>query len=172
MYASVLAANPASVAQIPLYVLIIGITASFFLFGMVFGLTRSERKGRQVLDEHARLVAAIESIPRGVAIMDDKGEIILTNYELSRILRVQPVKWTLEMLDDEFEGFFPFKESYTKVLAGKRSLSSTDVIFREIKMDVYMAPIFAEPEGIVGVLLFLWEVETERGMRKLRKAEA
>jgi len=141
--------------QIPIYVFILGMGASFLLFGMVFGLTRAEKKATEADIEHSRLLSAIESIPFGLAITDTEGTIVLSNYGLSEVLIDVGGVWSLQKIDEKFKGEFSVSDSYRKVLAEKRSLAWKRVDFGSKKLDIYMAPIFSEKEGILGVLILI-----------------
>lgn len=139
----------------PTYIFIIGIAASFVLFGMVFALGRAEKKSIEVDIEHARLKASVETIPFGIVITDTNENIILYNRGLSEVLIEAGADWTLKKLNDELKDGFSIMESYKKVLAERRSLAWKRVDYYGKKLDVYMAPIFAEKEGLLGVLIMV-----------------
>lgn len=142
----------------PLYIFMTGIIASFLLFGMVFGLTRSERKAAEADIEHSRLIAAIETLPLGVVITDKEGQVVSHNHGLSEVLIEAGAQWTLEKLDEELKNGISIMEAYQKVMSQKRSLSWKRVMYSGKKLEVYMAPIFSEKEGYLGVLILIRDV--------------
>ncbi|HKB88020.1 MAG TPA: hypothetical protein VKC53_00015 [Patescibacteria group bacterium] len=142
----------------PIYIFIIGISASFLLFGMVFALTRAERKTVEADIEHSRLLSAIESIPFGLVITDLNENIILSNHGLSQVLIEAGATWTLKKLDEVLGADFPTIDSYKKVIAERRGLAWKRVVYSGKKLDIYMAPIFSEKEGILGVLILIRDI--------------
>jgi len=141
--------------SIPLYIFIVGISASFLLFGMVFALTRAERKSVEADIEHSRLLSAVESIPFGLVITDIEGNIILSNHGLGEVLIEAGANWTLKKLTEELGTEFSILDSYKKVLAERRGLAWKRVLYSGKKLDIYMAPIFSEKEGLLGVLILI-----------------
>lgn len=142
----------------PIYIFIVGISASFLLFGMVFALSRAERKSVEADIEHARLISAVESIPFGLAITDTQGNLVLSNKALSEVLIEAGVTWTLKKLDDELAGEFSVIESYRKVISEKRGVSWKRVEHSGKKLDFFMAPILSGEDGVLGVLILIRDV--------------
>lgn len=144
--------------QIPIYVFIIGIAASFLLFGMVFALGRGTAKASELEEEHSRLVSAIESVPIGLIITDLKGAIVLTNYEITRIFGEQKGEWTLPKIEEKLASVYSLRESYNEVLAKHRTIDEKDISLDSRRLNIYMTPIFSEKKGILGVLIVIRDV--------------
>jgi PAS domain-containing protein len=126
---------------------------------MVFGLSRSEKKAGELEEEHARLVSAIESVPIGLLITDTRGNIVLANYELTRILgNPEGGAWTLAKIDAQLGSVYSVMGTYNEVLLKKRTQTKNQVLFDSRHLDIYMAPIFSEPQGILGVLILVRDV--------------
>jgi PAS domain-containing protein len=141
--------------QTPLYIFIIGIIASFLLFGMVFALSRAEKKSGELDIEHSRLVSAIESIPVGILITDTLGNIVMLNYGVSEVLSEVGEEWTLKSLDERLKDSFPLMEMYNEVLKNKRTSKWKRVAYGSKKLDIFLSPIFSEEKGLLGVLILL-----------------
>jgi len=144
--------------QIPLYIFIIGITASFLLFGMVYALGRSARKDVELEEEHSRLVAAIESVPIAMVITDLKANIVLSNYEVTRILGETEGPWTLAKIEEKLASVYSIRSSYNEVLSNHRTLEEKEIEFESRHLNIYMAPVFSEKQGILGVLILIRDV--------------
>lgn len=145
--------------QIPLYVFIIGVTASFFLFGMVFFLTRAQLKSQELDIERARLLAAIDIIPIGIAITDINGNIVLSNFGLSEVLGEVGVTWTLQSMNDRLSVAIDLVDSYKTALEERRTVSWKKVNFEGRKLDIYLSPIYSsEEKGVFGVLICITDV--------------
>ncbi len=141
--------------QIPLYILMVGLLASFLLFGMVFGLSRAEKKATKADAEHWRLFAAIQSMPLGVVITDTQGNIVTSNDAFSKLFINNSEQWTLEKISMALEEIFPVMESYQRVLDERRSVPWTIIVVNERKLELSMTPIFSEKVGLLGVLILL-----------------
>ena len=143
--------------QIPLYVFTVGIFASFFLFCIVFGLSRAEKKATEADAEHWRFISAIESMPLGLAMTDITGEVILSNYQLSKILGEPTGQWTLKELDKRLKGAFSVTHSQASILENRQSLSWEKITVGNKEIKIYMAPVFSEMKGLLGILILLQE---------------
>lgn len=144
--------------EIPVYVFIIGITASFLLFGMVFALGRGEKKAAEALEEHARLLSAIESVPIGLIITDLKGNIILSNYELTHILgNPEGEKWSINDIEEKLGNVYSIRKAYNDVLMNRGTLNQKDVTFESRHLNIFLTPISSE-KGIIGVLILIRDV--------------
>ncbi len=145
--------------QIPLYVFIVGITASFLLFGMVFFLTRAQAKSQELDIERARLLAAIEIIPIGIAITDVNGNIVQSNFGLSEVLGEVGVTWTLQRMNERLSSALPLMDSYKTALEERRTVSWKKINFEGRKLDVHLIPIYSSQEkGVFGVLICITDV--------------
>lgn len=143
--------------QIPVYVFIIGITASFLLFGMVFALGRGEKKAEEAGEEHARLLSAIESVPIGLVITDLKSNVILANYELERILGKPEGAWTLAQIEEKLGSVYSMRESFNNVLTKHQTIDEKDVVFESRHLNIFLTPVNSE-KGILGVLILIRDV--------------
>lgn len=144
--------------QIPVYVFAIGITASFLLFGMVFALGRGEKKASEALEEHARLLAAIESVPLGLAITDLKGNILNSNYELTHILgEPESEKWTLSQIEEKIGDVYSISKAYNEVVTSRRTIDEKDVEYQSRHLNIYLSPVNSE-KGVLGVLILIRDV--------------
>lgn len=144
--------------QIPVYVFIIGITASFLLFGMVYALGRGAKKESELEEEHSRLVSAIESVPIGLVITDLKGNVVLSNYELNRILGEPGGDWTLPMVEEKLENVYSISKFYNEVLTAHKTIDEKDLSFEHKRINIFLSPIFSEKKGILGVLILIRDV--------------
>lgn len=152
------AATTFPAGDIPVYVFIIGITASFLLFGMVFALGRGERKAAEALEEHARLLSAIESVPMGLVITDLKGQILNSNYELTHILgKPEGETWTLAQIEEKLGNVYSMTRAYNEVLTKRGTISEKDVIFESRHLNIFLTPVNSD-KGILGVLILIRDV--------------
>lgn len=139
--------------QIPVYVFTTGILASFLLFVTVFGLSRAEKKATAADEEHWRFISAIESLPLGLVITDLTGEIVLSNYRLSTVLGGLHDKLTLKDLDMRLKGSFSVASACNEVLETRRSFPWRKVTIGKKEIEIYLAPVFSEENGLLGVLI-------------------
>jgi len=143
--------------QVSVIVFIIGITASFLLFAMVYALGRSTRKESDLITEHARLLAAIESVPIGMIIADTKGQIIVSNSELSRILGESGEGWTMEKIEETIGSVYSVRKSYDDILAKRSITDRKEIVYESKHLSIFLAPI-SSGEGIQGVLIVIQDV--------------
>lgn len=143
--------------QIPVYIFMIGITASFLLFGMVFALGRGEKKAGELAEEHARLVSAMESVPIGLIITDLKGDIVLSNYELTRILGEPKDGWSLAELEEKLGNVYGIRKAYNEVITRHGTIDQKDIEFEARHLNIFLTPVNSD-SGILGVLILIRDV--------------
>jgi PAS domain S-box-containing protein len=143
--------------EAPVIVFVIGIAASFMLFAMVYALGRSARKESDFAVEHARLIAAIESVPIGMIVVDTKGDVVLSNSELSRILGEAGGKWTLAKIEEILENVYSIRRSFEEVLIKKTTVNQKGVLYKSKHLNIFLTPISSEGQ-IQGVLIIIQDV--------------
>jgi len=144
-------------SDVPVIVFIIGIAASFMLFAMVYALGRSAVKESALAVEHARLIAAIESVPMGMIIVDTKGDIVLSNGELGKVLGETGGGWTLARIEEVIGSVYSIRKSFNEALIKKTTVNEKDVLFQSKHLNIFLTPIASE-SGVQGVLILIQDV--------------
>lgn len=121
-------------------------------------------------EEKARLMAAIQSLPRGFILTDVEGQILITNQLLEKILG--PVKggWTLSEVQNRLTGYVEVQELFRKCISEKRSIILKDIPFVSRILNFFITPVFIEAGKIIGTMI-LFEDVTEAKILERSKDE-
>lgn len=115
---------------------------------------------KELAEEKAKLLASIESLPRGFILTDITGKIILTNRLLPSIFGKLPVSgWTLSNLQKVLGKSFDVMGSFKKVVSGDtESVYMESVSWGSRFLEVYVVPVKLESGETVGTITLFGDV--------------
>ena len=118
-----------------------------------------EERTRQLQEEKAKLLASIESLPRGFVLIDSQGKVILTNNLLGQILGKTPKEgFSLEVLQNVFGKSFDIKGNFKKIMAKEEKSVFVGALSWGSKfLEIFMVPVVTGG-GNVGVIVLLGDV--------------
>ena len=122
-----------------------------------------KERTRQLSEEQAKMIASINSVPRGFIILDTEGKIILTNSVLWAILGIKGQILNLVTLDKTLSGVFNFSANYKKCFSEGRPIKASDLEYGTKFLEIYLAPIYVSgPSKVsIGVVVTVEDI-TER----------
>jgi len=118
-----------------------------------------EERTRELQEEKAKLLASIESLPKGFVLVDSQGKVLLTNKLLGQILgKTVNEDYSLESLERIFGTSFDIKGNFKNILLQKQKSAYVGALSWGSKfLEIFMVPVVTNP-GIVGVIVLIGDV--------------
>ena len=116
----------------------------------------------QIQMEKARLIASVNSISLGFIMFDAKGEILIKNPAVEKIVNIESGYLNIDSIDQLLGKNFSLKEKFNKCIEGKSPINDKNINFNDKYFRLFMAPIFSADNtfSIIGVVVLIQD-ETE-----------
>jgi len=116
----------------------------------------------QIQMEKARLIASVNSISLGFLMFDAKGEILIKNPAIERMVDIGSGHLNIELIDQLLGKDFSLKEKFNKCIEEKSPINDKNINFNDKYFRLFMAPIFSADNTltIIGVVVLIQD-ETE-----------
>lgn len=123
---------------------------------------------KELQEERSKLLASIEALTKGYAMLDTEGAIVLTNRRLSSVLRApEGSSWTLDGLATYLHGYFDIKDAFQRCIATQQMLRFDEIPYKDRILQVRFNPVLAQAnpgsgQTIIGALCIVGDVTEER----------
>lgn len=154
------------------------------LYGVTFDITDQVRADAALRESEARLAAAFESVPAGVAVLDTSGTAILSNAEYRRFLPTGVIpsrdpgragRW--QAWDDQGRRLGAENYPGSRALRGEAAVLGQEMLFtdddgREIWTNVATAPTFDKAGQVTGAVSVISDIDArKRADQVVRESE-
>lgn len=125
---------------------------------------------KELREEQAKLVAAINNLPRGLILIDTNYNILLTNASLGRILGLSgsPASWTMADIEKKLNGILDVKKQSFICQNEKKSIAVKELAFGKKFLDIYFAPIIIlkDHEEVIGNLILIGDITDQKVLER------
>ncbi len=127
----------------------------------------------QIEREKSQLVAALNSIPLGIMLTDDHGNIVTQSAGVEKILGPSGVSgalWSLPKLQEKILGDFNIAEECTKAISQKAQIPPQDIAFGTKTLRIFIDPINLMKESLapIGAIIIIEDVTAQKQAKQLQ----
>src|SRR3989344_1895835 len=113
----------------------------------------------ELKEEQARLLASINSVPKGLIIADNEGKILFTNKTVISILNADSRLWTLEGVQRYLGESVDLLKEFKRVHESGAPSKVSNIIFKTKYLEVYMSPILSNSvQNTIGIVVLIDDV--------------
>ena len=113
----------------------------------------------ELKEEQARLLASINSVPKGLIIANNEGKILFTNKTVISILNADSKLWTIEGVQRYLGESVNILEEYKKVHESGSPLKISNILFKTRYLEIYMSPILSNSvQNPIGIVVLIDDV--------------
>jgi signal transduction histidine kinase len=134
-----------------------------------------EERTKSLREEQAKLQAAISAITGLLVIIDDKGNVILSNHKYVEVLGVNYEPRNIVELQQVFGGSYDVSGAYSISLRQSRVVDHSSVEYKDKFLRVLFAPVYDTAnvqagggQKIIGVLILMGDVTEEELLDRAR----
>ena len=115
---------------------------------------------KELAEEKAKLLASIESLPRGFILTDVGGNVVLTNKLLTEIFGKAPKEgWTLDTLQGLLGESFDLRGNFKKVISQEQKSVFIGALSWGAKfLELFVVPVTLANGSIVGAIILVGDV--------------
>jgi PAS domain S-box-containing protein len=126
---------------------------------------------KELREEQAKLLAAINSVPLGFMVADPKGRGILNNNSLETILGKTEKAWSVEKLDRILKESVSVNTCFETCLKDKKPVEIKEFLFNTKYLSLYIAPIFISPlsEEFIGAIILISDITEAKAVERSKE---
>jgi len=140
----------------------------------VFRDATTEKESRSIIEkevalrtaelrqEQARLTAAINSVPGGLAILDTAGQVLMANVRLADILGLKSLAGGVEVIAPILQSAVDFKKDFAECTAKRLAIVKKGQAVDHHFLDLYLVPIVLPNADVSGILFLVYDVTEEK----------
>jgi len=118
-----------------------------------------DERTHELKEEQARLLASINSVPKGLIVADNEGKILLTNKAVVSILNADSRLWTIEGVQRYLGDSVDILNEYRNVQASGSPSKIGNIFFKTKYLEIFMAPILVNTgQKSIGIVVLIDDI--------------
>ncbi len=125
----------------------------------------------ELQEEHARMLASINSLSLGFALINLKQEIVVHNQAMMRILEAKDGEPLFDTISEKLNGSFDLKGSYELCVKEKKAVDVKDLQFGTKFIRAFLTPVViaqGETSEVIGVVMLIEDITEAKIMERSR----
>lgn len=130
-----------------------------------------ENAFRDLSEEHARLIASINSLSSSFVIVSVAGLVVISNKAAQKLFASDALDITFSKMEEKFKGSLDLGNIFTRVIETRKAFVSEDVAFDNNFFKVVLSPILIEGKDTESALGLVVAIEDITGHKRLELAQ-